>query len=170
MFSPNAQILLWVIGIVSVIIFVAWFNALGRKQFLRLQAKHQAKLEKRPYTHYVITSVELIYNKTRTYFNATGATPVVFEDLLKGDFQETKYGLVHEKGIDMYPTKSGALTAYKPFTHLAFFAMTVDRNDRVDIESLDLPERTVNALVTIGYNAFKESRTPTVSELMEMYK
>lgn len=170
MFSPNAEILLWVIGVVGVLIFIGWINHLGKKRFLQLQAKHQAKLAKQPYSHYVVTNIELIYNKTRSYFNTIDMTPIIFNDLINGDFQETQYGLVRDTGIDVFPTKTSALTAFKPASHLAFFAMTVDRNDRVDVESLELPDRSVNAQVTIGYNAFKEKRTPSVNELVEMYK
>lgn len=157
-------------AILLVFILGALFHS-GKRNIKKYRLAHLNKLDEIPYCFYAFTDFEIRLGNKVSYFNAFTPSPVVFNDVLKGDFQETQYGLINERdGVVTYPTKTAALEKYKPHSDLALIAITVDRNGRMDMESLPIPGRDVTPYVGAGFQAFKEERTPNDLELREKYK
>lgn len=170
--SINSPMFLVVILGLLFIALIIKINVSGKNRIIVLKEKHAKKLSKLPFSYIELNNLVLRYNGglTNTYFNQHQITPTLcdFKDLRGGDFQETQYGLVACDGIKLYPTKSKALEVYKHFIHLGFFAITVDRSGRVDVDSLEMPDKK-QVLVELGFKAYKELNEPTIKQLIGMY-
>lgn len=101
-------------------------------------AKPEPTVNKKPVTadpfgYLRVNKIELMYGNTITMLMGSPPKVITFNDVLKGDYQETVHLLIGPTGFDIYRTASHLVERYRRHHHLGYASVTLDRTGRVDV-------------------------------------